>query len=174
MNSHAPPGSPGTGQYNHDDAFFAAATTRPQIQGLRDLGIRLNSRRTASLNPIRGVASAWIDQDDSGTYDPKESRAHANCQPRRAKMAKRENGQEDANREPKTRRDREIGYSLPMTFAFTSKNALNYLRSITPGPFDDGASSPDSDSGFVDADGSSPLTHRKAKKPNRLGTRETR
>jgi hypothetical protein len=152
-----------------EDAYFAAATARPQIQGLRDLGILLNSRRNASLTAIRGATSAWIDQDDSGTYDPKEPRAKLSTIPvRRPKPIKQEDD-DDENHGPKSRRYKQVGYSFPMTFVLTSEEGLKYLRSITPGPFDSPADTLDKLSGSLDPGGTS-LIGRKVTKPNRLGS----
>jgi hypothetical protein len=154
----------------HDDAYFAAATARSKIQGLRDIGILMNSRRTASLNAIRGIASACIDEDDSGTYDPKESRSKTTIfQPRRMKKAKRADGDEDPSQELGTRRGTQAEYSLPITAPFSSPQGLDYSRSISPDPFDDGASNPDGmrtesphfDNGIL-------ITRRQYKKPTRL------
>jgi hypothetical protein len=151
-----------------EDAYFAAATARPQIHGLRDLGILLNSRRNASLTAIRGVASACIDQDDSGTYDPKESRAKSSTiSVRRPKTVTLEDD-DNENHEPKSRRYKQVGYSFPMTFVLTSEEGLKYLRSITPGPFDSPADTLNILSGSLDPCGTS-LVGRKVTKPNRLG-----
>jgi hypothetical protein len=153
----------------HDDAYFAAATARPKIQGLRDIGI-LNSRRTASLNVIRGVASACIDEDNSGTYDPNEFRLKTTIsQPRRTKKAKRGDGNEDSNRERRTRRDTQIGYSLPVTFALGLAKGLDYLRSISPGSFDYDPTGHERSMESTNTNDGIFFTRRQVKKPSRLG-----
>lgn len=183
MDPHIPPGPNSTGHSNADpslwnntpitangDAFFAAATTRNQIHGLRDIGIRLNSRRNAASKPIRGVASACIDEDDSGNYDPNESRTKfLNAPQRRTKKAKREDGQGEPNQERKTRRGKQAGYSLPVTIVFSSQSALDYLRSITPDPFEDSDDCLDSSSESMGTDDDILPSRRLVKKPERFG-----
>ena len=158
----------------HGDAYFAAATARPKIEGLRDIGILINSRRTASLHAIRGVASAYIDEDDSGTYDPKESQSKTTIsQPRRTKKAKKGDGDGDPN-QGQTRRDTQVGYSLPITFVLNSAKGRNYLRSISPGPFDDDSNNPEKSTESLNVDGGILFTRRQVKKPTRLGDEATR
>jgi hypothetical protein len=154
----------------HQDAVYPAATAQTHIRGLRDLGISMNSQRNASQNHMRGAASACIDQDDSGTYDPNESSGKSSrTQPRRTKKARQEDEDAGVNQEPKVPRHNTVGYSLPVTLTFASEQALNYLRSITPGPFDDQATSLDDPSRSLDPDDYTSLPRRKVKKPNRLG-----
>jgi hypothetical protein len=163
------------------NALFAAGRSRPQISELREIGILMNSRRPVSHNPFRGLASACIDEDDSGTYDPKdESRLkQAGSQPRRTKRtkkAKRQDSEEDASLEGKSPQGGETEYSLPVTFALTSGEGVDYLRSITPGPFEDDAISSSSDSGSESLDNENGVlpARTKSSKPARLGKQEAR
>ena len=157
-----------------DDAYFAAATARPKIQGFRDIGILMNSRRTASLNAIRGGPSACIDEDNSGTYDPSESRSKTVVsQPKKIKKAKRENGNDDPSRE-QTRRRTQVGYSLPVIFTLSSAKGTDYLRSISPGPFNDDSNGPERIKESPNADNGILFTRRQVKKPTRLGSEATR
>jgi hypothetical protein len=128
------------------------------------LGIILSSRRRKHHQPMRGVGGAWLDQDKSGTYDPKLQAATPPA--RRIKRARRFNGTACPSRS-----FRRKGYSLPMSFKFTSNRALSFLRSITPGPYtphstsnDDGLSVAFSDS----EEETRRRSRRKIKKPSRL------
>jgi hypothetical protein len=72
-------------------AYLAEDKQKSQMpRSIRDLGQILNSKRRAAVQQtIRGAATAWIDQDDSGTYDPKADRATPPVTPpRRAKKPK--------------------------------------------------------------------------------------
>lgn len=112
-------------------------TPVPLHQQIRQVGIFLNHRRrAASQQTLLGGATAWVDQDDSGTYDPKLARKT----PPLRKKAKRRRTAEglDENSNPKPRnRGRTSEYGGLITFSFTGKKALEYLRSISPGPFSD-------------------------------------
>ena len=138
----------------------------------------MNSRRPTSHNPLRGLASACIDEDDSGTYDPKEeSRVkHASSQPRRTKKAKTNaDGEDDASPRSETREGGGAEYSLPVTLGLSSGESVESLKSITPGIFeDDVSSSSDSDSESVGTEDGVLSTRRKSYKPARLGKREAR
>jgi hypothetical protein len=146
-------------------------------RNIRELGILLNRKRRAAIqSTARGAATAWIDQDESGTYDPKRKRATPpECAPKKVKRQRLPEEFDDENGHPKPRRHyHPVGYGFPMAFVFKSEKALNYLRSITPGPFgspsssaDDelSDSSTDSDSGY----GSFPKLRKKTKQPKRLG-----
>ncbi|KAF4637498.1 hypothetical protein G7Y89_g584 [Cudoniella acicularis] len=112
-----------------EDAYFKSLQ-RPRIpQSIRAIGIILNSRRrTTTKDSIRGAATAWIDLDDSGTYDPKATRV---TPPRRVKRARVTRNANDGA--PKVRKPyRRVGYIQVLTFKFTQQKSLDYLRSITP------------------------------------------
>jgi hypothetical protein len=134
-----------------EDSYFSEAPARPESLGLRDLAVILNNkRRAATLHvAIRGAGTAWMDHDDSGTYDPKKDRATPTppaTPPRRRRRAKTydEDGESIAP-PPRPRKRPPVGYRSLTTFAFTSEKALNYLRSLTPGPFDSLSTTPDED-----------------------------
>jgi hypothetical protein len=139
-----------------EDSYFSEAPARPKSLGLRDLGIILNSKRRATLHvAIRGAGTAWIDQDDSGTYDPDKDRATSSpflTPPRRRRRA-RAYDEDDESVTPRTRPRKRppVGYRSLMTFSFTSERALNYLRSLAPGPFD--SQSTTLDEGLSDSSG---------------------
>ena len=162
-----------------EHAYFSENTQRPQMpRSIRDLGQILNSKRRATVQgPIRGAATAWIDQDDSGTYDPKAARATPPVTPPRRTKALRvfDELDEDGNPKPRLTRSHRVGYSFPMTIVLTLEAGLDYLRSITPGPFNSEADDtlsesldPEKDSGY----GS--FSRRKTKRPRRLGEWSTR
>lgn len=133
-----------------EDSYFSEAPTRPKLLGLRDLGIILNNKRRATLHvAIRGAGTAWIDQDDSGTYDPEKDRATPSpllTPPRRRRRARVYDKDDESVTPPlRPRKLPPVGYRSLMTFSFTSKRALNYLRSITPSPFDSQSTTLDKD-----------------------------
>jgi hypothetical protein len=174
FNFDAPAAAAPEGAYFED---YAAAPERSRMpQNIRELGIFLNKKRRAAIQgAIRGAATAWIDQDDSGTYDPKRKRATpTECSPKKVKRQRlAEEVDEDGNPKPR-RRYRPVGYGFLMTFSFKTDKGRNYLRSITPGPFGSPSSNADdelsdsstnSDSGY----GSFPKPRRKKKQPKRLG-----
>jgi hypothetical protein len=66
------------------DAFRSAALSRPHVSALRDLGIQMNSRRRAAQQTKVGLATGYIDQDDSGNYDPGAQGAKKRAQRRAA------------------------------------------------------------------------------------------
>lgn len=154
-----------------EDAFFQNFSRSRLSSSIHHLGIILNSKRKAALEPIHGATTAWIDQDDSGTYDPNAKAARPT-----AKRSKRVKLAADANGGPKSQKSfRRAGYSLKVSFSFTDKKALEYLRSITPGP-DDSETGSGSDEEVSDSEssddesGSGPRrTRRKVKAPKRLG-----
>jgi hypothetical protein len=159
--------APATSAPEH--AYFKEYASSPSkartASGLRDLTILLNSRnRAARQGAIRGAATAWIDQDDSGNFDPKAAKRAA--APRRAK---RKTSVEDGSAKPR-RSNRPVGYSFPFVFNLNFEAGLEYLRSITPGP--EGSPSPnelsESESSSED-DFSYRKRRRRIKKPKRLG-----
>jgi hypothetical protein len=162
-----------------ETAYLAEDAQRPQMpRSIRDLGQILNSKRRAAVQQtIRGAATAWIDQDDSGTYDPKADRATPPVTPpRRAKKLKLVNEpNKDGNQRPQMTRPHRVGYSLPMTIVLTSEAGLDYLRSITPGPLSSEAGDGLSQS-LDPEDGSrhGSFSRRKTRRPRRLGEASTR
>jgi hypothetical protein len=152
-----------------EHAYFKEYASGPSkartASGLRDLTILLNSRnRAARQGAIRGAATAWIDQDDSGNFDPKAAKRAA-----ARRRAKRKTSVEDGSAKPR-RSNRRVGYSFPFVFNLNFEAGLEYLRSITPGP--EGSQSPDELSeseSSSDEDFSHRKRRRRIKKPKRLG-----
>ena len=161
-----------------EDSYFSEAPACPKSLGLRDLGIILNSRRRATLHvAIRGAGTAWIDHDDSGTYDPKKDRATPSppvTPPRRRRRGRaHEENNESITAPPRPRKGPPVGYRSLMTFSFTSDKALEYLRSISPGPFDSQSSTPDKDLSNdsepeEECDFGPPLKKRKSRRPIKI------
>lgn len=127
-----------------EDSYFADGPVRSgPPNDFRELGLILNKRRATQHVAIRGVGAAWIDQDDSGTYDPKKERATppATPPPRRRRRSPTDDDDEDRPRPRKSHR--RIGYRSLLTFSFTSQKALDYLKSISPGPYDSRTATPE-------------------------------
>lgn len=121
------------------NALFSGGRSRRPIAGLREFAISMNSRRNAATSShlIRGIASAAIDQDDSGTYDPNEDRAKpTSSQLKRVKKAKIPDDAAEENATG-TSRTKDVGDSGLVTLSFNSKEALQVLGSLPPGPFND-------------------------------------
>lgn len=111
----------------------------------REAGIRLNNRirRKATLHAhINGLASSYLDQDTSGTYDPKSERASPSLSPPLRTRKPRAPG---GNSRP---RSRTIGEpkELIIRIKLTTPKSLKYLRSITPDVVD--VVPTDNDSGY--------------------------
>ncbi|KAH6721723.1 hypothetical protein BKA61DRAFT_729218 [Leptodontidium sp. MPI-SDFR-AT-0119] len=144
----------------------------------KELGAFINNKRRAATNrELRGGATAYIDEDESGTYDPKKARRTPPSPSRPAKRVKTSNAiDEDGNPRPK-KPTKLIGfrYSLVVKLDFKSEKALNYLRSLPAG-----TSGPQP--GFVeeevDSDGSGCVVpskrKRQVKRPRRLGATASR
>jgi hypothetical protein len=165
------------------NALFSGGRSRRPIAGLRELAISMNSRRNAATSShlIRGIASAAIDQDDSGTYDPNEARVKpASTQLKRTKKAKIPDDATEAVTAATTGQTKGVGHSGLITFSFNSKEASEVLGSLPPGPFDDDTS----DTNTIGDDSSSDTsrilrspkassvilsTKRNPTKPERLG-----
>lgn len=168
------------------NALFSGGRARRPIAGLREMAISMNSRRNAATSShlIRGIASAAIDHDDSGTYDPNEDRVKpASTQLKRTKKAKIPNEAAEENAGATTGQTEGVGHSGLTTFSFNSKEASEVLRSPPPSPFDDNTSDTDTirDDGSSDTsrilrspEASSIIlsTKRKSTKPDRLGVEE--
>jgi hypothetical protein len=116
--------------------------SKKSIITLRDIAIQMNSKRKAALKPMRGAGTAWLDQDNSGNYDPEAERRRRPATPSRRTKKSKTGVNEDVNPRPtrELKRSRYVGYSFPMTFKFTTDKGLTYLRSITPGPLSDAGS----------------------------------
>lgn len=164
-----------------EDDYFAAYASAPDKirmpKGTRELGILLNNRRRAAINKsVRGAATAWIDEDDSGTYDPKLIRRTPASPSKRAKRIRTSEVPLDNDGNPKPRKaSRQIGfrYTLVVELPFKSKKALNYLQTLPAGPYDtesDGDVSGSDDSGH----GGSFKRKRDFKRPTRLGATSVR
>ncbi|KAH8687398.1 hypothetical protein BGZ60DRAFT_522061 [Tricladium varicosporioides] len=159
-----------------EDEYFQSLT-RPRIPAtIRELGILLNSKRRAAAGSLRGTASAWIDLDDSGTYNPKGLRV---TPPRKLKIARVLQPAFDGNAVTKTRKPyRKVGYGFLVTLKFIEQKSLDYLRSITlPDEAchgcDIGEGSESNGSGVC----SNPVrtrTRRSSKQTKRLGISNTR
>ena len=133
-----------------EDFYFNGDPLQPRLLGfqdLRNLGVILNKKRRAATQhvAIRGVGTAWIDQDDSGTYDPSKERAPSpETPPPRGRRLKTcdEHGKANSRRNHQNPDGVSRNGSL-LTFSFTTKKALDYLRSICPDLFDTLLISPD-------------------------------
>jgi len=150
-----------------EDAFFKDFKRSHISSSIHHLGVILNSRRKAAQEPIRGGTTAWIDHDDSGDYDPEAKTPKLSARRgNRVRVAA-------SNGEPKSgNKFRRAGYCCLLMFSFESKEALEYLRRITPGPDvseadnDDELSDSESDD---DSDQGRRRLRRKIKQPKRLG-----
>jgi len=128
-----------------EGAIFATCVPPPSSrmpESIRKLGIFLNKKRrraAAAQTAMRGGATAWLDQDDSGTYDPKRKRATPDEQAPQKKAAKKQKRSHspvlppDENGIPQKGREtcRKVGYSLLVTLTLESEKGVQYLRSIT-------------------------------------------
>lgn len=120
-----------------EQAYFATYATAPEKmrlpQGVRELAMRLNHRRRAATNQnFRGGTSAWIDQDTSGTYDPKRARRTPPSIP--VKRVRLEAVGDEAS--AKVRKlARKIGFveSFIIKLPFKSEKALNFLKTLPIG-----------------------------------------
>ncbi|CAL3973426.1 unnamed protein product [Diplocarpon coronariae] len=105
--------------------------------GARALGILLNNNHRAAANKsTRGAATAWFDEDESGTYDPSQKRTPQTLSslPGRVKRIKMSASDEDGNPKPK-RPMKIVGYfnSLVIKLFFKSKEALEHLSTLPAG-----------------------------------------
>ncbi|KAE9376122.1 hypothetical protein N431DRAFT_371182 [Stipitochalara longipes BDJ] len=166
-----------------EGALFSNPTSTPPSrmpESIRNLGILLHKRRRAAAqSAMRGGATAWIDQDDSGTYDPKRKRATPEEFPQKKVKRQRISPELNEDGNPKPRRVyKKVGYGLMVTLTLGSEKGREYLRSITPGPVEselsseidsDSSTDSDHDSGY----GSFPKPRRRRKRqlqqPERLG-----
>ena len=141
-----------------EGALFANPTSTPPSSRMpetfRNLSILLTKRRRAAAqNAMRGGATAWIDQDDSGTYDPKRKRATPDELPQ--KKAKRQRISSELNEEGNLKQKRfykKVGYSLMVTLTLESEKGKEYLRSITPGSVDSESSNETESDSSTDSD----------------------
>lgn len=177
---------PQTAAAPETEYFKNYASGPPQMRmpkGARELGMLLNNRRRAAANRnIRGAATAWIDEDDSGTYDPKKARRTPPSPPRPMKRVKTVHSLDDEDNPKPKKPTKQIGfrYSLIVKLLFESKKALNYLKTLPagpshPAPFSEPSDSdencyPDSVSGY----GGTFKRKREVKRPTRLGATSAR
>lgn len=181
---------------NPEAAFFASVNTSAHLKqqrSIRALATEIQSRKRAAaqagLRKAAGGATAYIDQDESGTYDPNPKRKRAtpapsSKKPKRARILAPEGLDEDGN--PKLGKRNMIGYRNLVSFKFEKESSLAYLRTLTPEPFpepefdrpeyndpeeeSDSDEDSDEDSGYG---GSFPKkSKRNIKKPARLGETE--
>ena len=100
----------------------------PLGAAFRDMAIQINDKKRGPRGTI-GMATSYLDQDTSGTYDPGEQRRHIRPNKRNRPYSRRvinENGLK------KVSAGNSIGYELKVTFQFKKESSLNYLRFITP------------------------------------------
>lgn len=151
-------------------------TPAPIHQQIREVGIFLNNKRRATAQQtLLGGATAWVDQDDSGTYDPKLERKTPPLRKKAKRRRPAEGLGEDGNSKQRKRK-RTTEYAGLITFNFTNQKALDYLRSISPGPFSD-----NSEESTLGTDGEDDLSGsgafgrgkrvRQAKKSDEISTR---
>lgn len=145
------------------NALFSGRSSLRPLAGLREMAISMNSRRNAATSShlIRGIASAAIDQDGSGTYDPNEDGVKpASTQLKRTRKAKIPNEAAEKTAAVTTGQTEGVGHTGLRTFSFNSKQASEVLRSPSPSPFDDNTSHTD-----TIGDGSSSDTSRILRSP---------
>lgn len=119
---------------------------KPRISnGFRDLAISLNAgrnRRPGTLQAaIQGFSTGYVDQDTSGTYDPKLVRATPPPTPISRPI--RERARHDENGQPRPNKRKRIGYTFPVKLTLKSKKGLDYLKSIPEGPYSSGSEAED-------------------------------
>ena len=133
--------------------------------------------RAATNREFRGGASAYIDEDESGTYDPKKARRTPPSPSRPAKRVKTSNAFNDGTPKPK-KLTKQVGfrYSMVVKLKFESKKSLDYLRSLPAGPYGSQSSNADEEikSGVDSGYGGSLKRKREVKRPRRLGAVTTR
>ncbi|KAF8852909.1 hypothetical protein BDZ45DRAFT_93716 [Acephala macrosclerotiorum] len=131
---------------NPEAAFFASVDTSAHLKlqrSVRALATEIQSRQRAAaqagLRKAAGGATAYIDQDESGTYDPNPKRKRATPpapstkKPKRARILGPEDLDDDGN--PKSRKKNMVGYRNLVSFKFEKESSLAYLRTLTPEPF---------------------------------------
>jgi hypothetical protein len=139
----------------------------------------MNSRRRAAQQTKVGLATGYIDQDDSGNYDPGAQGAKKRAQRRAALPVtpppKKVRQEGDEGREKRAKRV-PVGYSFPISFYFKKEKSLAFLRSITPGPYSSPSSSAsDTDSNSEDSEDEEGYDmRRKIRRPKRYGEINTR
>jgi hypothetical protein len=111
-----------------------------EIISLNPLGIRYFPRREGTLQGLSGFSTGYVDQDTSGTYDPKRERVTPLATPEVKQKPKLvSNTGEEGQVVPKRIRHK-VGYDIAIKIKFESEDARQYLRSITPGPYSDKSS----------------------------------
>jgi hypothetical protein len=161
-----------------EDAHGSPSSHR-MPERIRNLGIFLNQKRRAAVQRVmRGGSTAWVDQDDSGTYNPKRKRSTPDSLKKdvvkKRKIASHDGDDEDEGK--KWKLSRKVGYSLMVTLTLESEQGREYLRSITPGESDESDTSEDEES-ETDSDrgsGSFNERRRRRREPERLGATDSR
>lgn len=156
-----------------EDAYFASMNERSSLpKSISHLGAILNSKRRAAQQQQTAISgAAWLDVDDSGTYDPNSKRATPSPTLRIRRIRSPDLDEDGNPIQRVTRASIPVGYSFPMTIVLTSDEGLAYLRSITPGPYqseDSGSDDETSDSRRSSSAHASYRTRRKAKRPRKL------
>ncbi|KAH7357252.1 hypothetical protein BKA65DRAFT_580709 [Rhexocercosporidium sp. MPI-PUGE-AT-0058] len=158
---------------------FIASFKRHQIpSGIKKLAALINNRkRAATKRELRGGATGYIDEDESGTYDPKEARRTPPSPPRPAKRVKI-NHALDKDENPQSKKPtKQIGfqYSLMVKLDLKSEKGLDYLRSLPAGTSGHPPGFIEED---IDSDGSGYVVpsrrKRVVKRPRRLGVTMSR
>jgi hypothetical protein len=156
-----------------EDAFFKNFQASRLTKNIHEIGVALNSRRKAAPDTIIGAATAWIDRDDSGTYDPDAERVRSTARRNKRVRVVGSGNKDDA---PKSRKKNRPPETLVLKFA--NEKSLDYLRSITPDSEVPGSSSANELSDSEDSEGDSGIgsrrTRRKPKQPKRFGIVEER
>lgn len=155
------------------DALFARGRILPQIADLENVGILMNSRRNTQ-NTLRGIASACIDEDDSGTYVPDEEKPKSSrAQTKRTRKVKGNFGRGEINQSKDSRED-ETKNRLSVAHLFKTKPASDDIKSASAGHNDDGDSiTPEVNKTLSEGRIVSSLS-REPNTPRRLNGEETR
>jgi hypothetical protein len=132
------------------------------------------NRYNLFLAHSRDDYSGYIDQDDSGNYDPVAEGAKKRAQRKVALPVTpppKKVYQEGDGRRGKWAERIPVGYSFPISFYFKKEKSLVFLRSITPRPYSSPSSSAsDTDSNSEDSEDEEGYDmRRKIRRPKRYG-----
>ncbi|CAG8957737.1 hypothetical protein HYFRA_00000074 [Hymenoscyphus fraxineus] len=147
----------------------ALAERRAEREGLsanaqiRELAIQFNSRRRVATTSI-GMTSTWLDQDTSGTYNPRGGRLTPPAP--KTKKPRVERSTNDGDNAAQQVKRIPVGYSYLMSFKFAGDTGKEYLKTITPGPYEPKPESGSDGGEFSDLldDNDAPLPRRKLKR----------